>query len=52
MINSTPSCLKIISKDGALLRMNPKDLSLIEAEDLECVGGANVYDLVEESHRE
>lgn len=32
--------------------MNSKGLALIEAEDMESVRGANVYDIVEESHRE
>ncbi|PJB53829.1 MAG: hypothetical protein CO099_04960 [Bdellovibrio sp. CG_4_9_14_3_um_filter_39_7] len=52
MINATPSCLKIVSKDGHLLNMNSRGLALIEAEDMDSVQGANVYDLVEESHRE
>ena len=52
MVNSTPSCIKIITRKGELLTMNARGLSLIEATDLESVTGANVYDLVEESHRE
>lgn len=52
MVNSTPSCMKIINREGQLLSMNSKGLALIEAEDMESVRGANVYDIVEESHRE
>lgn len=52
MVNATPSCLKIISKDGQLLNMNPRGLCLIEAKDLKSVLGASVYDIVEKSHRE
>ncbi len=52
MIDSTPSCLKVISSEGKLLKMNPTGLSLIEAENFESVDHANVYDIVEESHRE
>ncbi|MBY0518436.1 MAG: response regulator [Bacteriovoracaceae bacterium] len=51
IISSTPSCLKILTKDGSLIEMNPQGLELIEAENLESVRGANVYDLVEESHK-
>ncbi|TNE99147.1 MAG: hypothetical protein EP326_08595, partial [Deltaproteobacteria bacterium] len=52
MIDSTPSCLKVINKDGKLIKMNATGLNLIEAEDFESVDHANVYDIVEESHRE
>ena len=49
ILSSTPSCLKIISKNGELIDMNNKGLDLIEADSLESVLGANVYDIVEES---
>jgi len=52
IIDSTPSCLKIVTADGKLLHMNHQGLNLIEAEDLESVTGACVYDLVEKNHRE
>lgn len=52
MLNSTPSCFKIITSEGILLNMNARGLSLIEAENLESVVGKNVYDLIEESHLE
>ena len=32
--------------------MNSQGLSLIEADNLECVLNANVYEVVEETHRE
>jgi PAS domain S-box-containing protein len=51
MIASTPSCLKVITKDGTLLSMNPQGLSLIEAEGMQNVLGADVYDLIPEEHR-
>ena len=51
MIESTPSCLKIINSAGSLIKMNPKGLELIEAESLSSVKGADVYSIVEESHR-
>jgi len=51
IIDSTPSCLKILTKDGSLLKMNTVGLDLIEAPNFESVMGANVYDLVIEEHR-
>jgi len=52
ILDSTPSCLKILTKDGSLLKMNSVGLSLIEAPNFESVMGANVYDLVIEEHRD
>ncbi len=52
LINSTPSCLKLLTKNGELLNMNKIGLDLIEAENMEQVQGANVYSIVAESHRE
>ena len=52
MIASTPSCLKIVDKDGRLLAMNPQGIHLIEAPDEESVIGADVYEIVQEEHRD
>ena len=52
MIKSTPSCLKLITKDGLLLNMNTCGLEMIGADSMDGVFGASVYDLVEASHRE
>jgi len=52
MIAATPSCLKIVDKEGKLLAMNPQGIQLIEAADEESVVGADVYSLVQEDHRE
>lgn len=52
IIESTPSCLKIINKKGQLLTMNPRGLGLIEADDENSVIGADVYSLVEATHRQ
>ncbi len=51
-MSATPSCLKIITDKGLLVNMNPQGLNLIEADNLECVLNANVYAIVEETHRE
>ena len=52
IIKSTPSCLKLITKEGSLLNMNSCGLEMIGADSMDSVVGANVYDLIEESHRE
>ena len=51
MINNSPSCLKLISSKGELIMMNKTGLDLIESPDMESVLGADVYSIVEESHR-
>lgn len=52
VLSATPSCLKIVNRNGELLQMNPQGLALIGAENMEQVQNACVYDLVEESHRD
>ena len=51
-IEDSPSCLKLITRDGFLLNMNETGLWMIEAESLEEVLGTNIYNIIEESHRE
>lgn len=52
VFSNTPSCLKIINKDGALLSMNKQGLDLIEAKDFTSVENANVYEIVKDVHRD
>jgi PAS domain S-box-containing protein len=52
ILSSTPSCLKILDKEGKLIDMNMQGLDLIEADGLSSVVHQSVYDIVEESHRE
>ena len=52
IIDSSPSCLKLITKEGNLLKMNRVGLDLIEAEDFESVRGANVYNLLADEDRD
>jgi len=52
MLDSTPSCFKIIDSAGHLLFMNRTGLDLVEAEDMASVFRADVYQLVEPSHRD
>lgn len=50
-INQTPSCLKVIDNQGRLLNMNDKGLSLIEAENIDSVFLADVYEIVHPEYR-
>lgn len=52
MLNASPSCVKVVNKDGELLEMNDKGLSLIQADNLNQVKGVSVYDIVHEDDRE
>lgn len=52
IIDSSPSCVKLVDSVGNLKRMNPVGLYLIGAESLEQVYDACVYDIVHEDDRE
>jgi signal transduction histidine kinase/CheY-like chemotaxis protein len=52
LLDATPSCLKIISRTGELISMNPRGLELIEADSFKDVSMANVYDIVAPEYRE
>ena len=51
IIDSEPECVKTVAADGALLDMNPAGLSIVEADSLEQVRHACVYDLIAEEDR-
>ena len=46
IFDETPECIKIIARDGTLLRMNAAGRAMIEAADDATMEGASVYDLV------
>lgn len=46
IIDSEPECVKTVSRDGALLDMNPAGLNIIEADSIDDVRYASVYDLI------
>jgi PAS domain S-box-containing protein len=48
IIDSSPSCLKLLGKDGTVLKMNQAGINFIEADDFESVKGTNFYDMVKE----
>lgn len=52
ILSSTPSCLKIITKDGSLIHMNSQGLDLIEVESLDSARQRNLYEFIETSHRD
>lgn len=52
IIDSSPSCLKLVNQQGELLMMNSVGLVLIEAENFPMVEKANVYELVHEDDRD
>ncbi len=51
VIDSEPECVKTVAADGTLLDMNPAGLSIVEADSLEQVRHACVYDLIAEEDR-
>ncbi len=52
LIETTPECVKVVSRDGTLLQMNPSGLTMIGASCLEMVVGKNVFELVVPEHRD
>lgn len=52
IIESEPECVKLLSRDGRLLDMNPAGLRMIEADSLDQVKGQPVLPIVAPEHRE
>lgn len=46
IVESEPECVKVVSRDGRLLEMNPAGLRMIEADRLDQVRGHQVKDMV------
>jgi PAS domain S-box-containing protein len=51
LIATEPECIKIVSKEGILLQMNPAGLAMIEAEDLTQVAGQPVLNVIAPEYR-
>lgn len=52
IIESEPECIKLVSRDGKLLNMNPAGLAMIEADSLEQVINQSVYPMVAKEYRQ
>ena len=51
IIETEPECVKMVTRDGRLLEMNPAGLAMIEADRPEQVIGGVIYDLIAPEHR-
>lgn len=52
IVEATPSCVKVLDKDGTLLAMNSAGLSMIEVENPQNVIGKNVYPVIAAEYRD
>jgi PAS domain S-box-containing protein len=52
VVDATPECIKVVTEDGLLMQMNDAGLSMIQAESLERVRGACVFNLIAPEHRD
>ncbi|TWU11699.1 Phytochrome-like protein cph1 [Symmachiella macrocystis] len=52
IIDMTPACVKLHTREGILLEMNAAGLALIEAESTDDIRGMCVYDLITEEYRD
>ena len=52
ILESEPECVKTLDAEGRLLHMNPAGLRMIEADSLEQVCGASIYDVIAPASRE
>ncbi len=52
IVETTPECVKLVSRDGTLLHMNSAGLSMIGVDCAETVVGKSLYDLVVPEDRE
>jgi len=52
IIEASPECVKILAADGALLKMNPAGLQMIEADSWEQVTGRKVDNIIAPAHRQ
>ena len=51
IIQSEPECVKLLSRKGEVLEMNPAGLEMVEADNLDQVVGQNINILVKEEYR-
>jgi PAS domain S-box-containing protein len=46
IVETTPECVKLVSRDGTLLQINSSGLTMVGADSAEMVVGKNVFDLI------
>jgi PAS domain S-box-containing protein len=51
IVEASPECVKLVSRDGTLLQMNTSGLKMIEADESTALG-ACVYDVIAAEHRD
>jgi PAS domain S-box-containing protein len=51
VFETMPECIKVVSHDGRLLKMNPAGLSMIDADCWDSVAGASAFELIAPEHR-
>jgi len=51
IIDSEPECVKLVSREGALLEMNPAGLAMLEAESLAAAQSQPLLDFIVPEHR-
>ncbi|MBI5074006.1 MAG: PAS domain S-box protein [Nitrospirae bacterium] len=52
IVESEPECVKLLSRDGELIMMNPAGLAMLDAESLDAVKGHSIAALVNAEFRE
>lgn len=50
VFETSPECIKVVARDGGLVKMNPAGLAMIEADSWESVAGAATLDLIAPEH--
>ncbi|HEX4933717.1 MAG TPA: PAS domain-containing protein, partial [Gemmatimonadaceae bacterium] len=51
ILEATPECVKVVSRDGRLKEMNPAGLSMLEVPELASAQGSSLVDFVAPEHR-
>lgn len=52
VIETSPECVKLVARDGTLLRINASGLAMVESDKEVLVTGTNIYDVIAPEHRE
>lgn len=52
IVDTSPECVKLVSRDGTLLQMNSAGLALVEADSGDSVIGNNIYQVIAPEDRE